>query len=558
MATQELLEPEQLYKTELKEKHHETVVKAFEDLTKKSGVDIEANKITCKKYYDGKANLEKLYKKGKGLSALKVLFIILCFILVGIFLLIFVYKPRRKELDKKIADQEALVDKLLKEAYEQMSALNSLFEASIPAKLMQKTTPLIEMDRIFDVKKYELLREKYGLWDNSDENSSTLDLQSGSILGNPFVIFKDLRKDMVMQRYEGHIVISYTVRSGNQSYTRTETLTAYVEKPKPVYSDETYLVFASEAADRLSFSRKPSNINSMDEKEIDKYVRKHEKDLSKMAEKATLKGKSFTPLGNSEFELFFGGLDRDDEVQYRLLFTPLAQTSILKLLKSKIGFGDDFSFIKQKGINVIQSQHSQGAALFANVEDFRGFDYEEMKKYFIGFNDSYFKCLFFDFAPLLSIPLYQQFKSHEYIYKNNVKSNLNPFVHETIANRFNLKRFIHPEAKTQAILKTSLNTKVNDVDVVNVTANAFKAVTRVENVMKMGGDMKMHAVPVTWIEYIPVSKTTPMTVADLGVDDQIKFNSLGQTGVIYANGIVSGDDEINVDINKLKSLMKKD
>lgn len=558
MAAQELLEPEQLYKSELKEKHHETVVKAFEELTKKSGVDTEANGITCKKYYEGKALLEKLNKKKGGLSALKALFIILCFVLVGIFLLIFVYKPKRKELDKKIASQEEANSKLLSEAYAQMAALNSLFEASMPAKLMHKTTPLIEMDRIFDIKKYELLREKYGLWDNSDQDSSTLDLQSGSILGNPFVIFKDIRKDMVMQRYEGHTVISYTVRTGNQSYTRTETLTAYVEKPKPVYSKETYLVFASEAADRLSFSREPSKINELNEKEIDKYVRKHEKDLSKMAEKATLKGKSFTPLGNSEFELFFGGLDRDEEVQYRLLFTPLAQTSMLKLMKSKVGFGDDFKFTKIKGINVIESRHSQGTALFVDVKAFQGFDYEVMKKFFIEYNDNYFKCLFFDFAPLLSIPLYQQFKSHEYIYKNNVESNLNPFVHETIANRFNLKRFLHPDATTETILKTKFNVKANEVDVVNVTSHAFRTVKRVENVMKMGGDMRMHSVPVTWIEYIPVSKTTPITVTDLGIDDQIKFNSLGQSGVIYANGVVSGEDNVNVDINKLKSLMKKD
>lgn len=558
MAALELLEPEQLYTTQLKDKHHDTVVNFFDELTKKAGLSVEENKITCTKYYNSEKELERLNKKDRGLHALKVLFIILCFVIAGIFLLIFVYKPKHKALMEQIKSQQEKTEALLREAWGQMSALNNLFEASMPAKLMQKTTPLIEMDRIFDVKKYELLREKYGLWDNEDEDCSTLNLQSGSILGNPFVVFKDLKKDMIMQRYEGTLVITYTVRSGNQTYTRTQTLRAHVDKPKPVYSNETYLIYGNEAGNNLSFSRNPSNINSMDDKQIEKYVRHHEKDLTKMAEKATKKGGTYTPLGNSEFELFFGGLDRDNEIEYRLLFTPLAQKSMLELLKSKVGFGDDFTFIKSKGINLIQSAHSQGTALFANTDDFKGFDYEIVREYFITYNDAYFKCLFFDFAPLLSIPLYQQHKSHEYIYKNNVGSNFNCFVHETIANRFNPKRFAHPDSDTTNILKTSINTMTGETDVVNVTALGFKAVKRVTTVMTPGGDGRMHGVPVTWYDYVPVSNTSSITISDLGVDDEIKFKGLGKEGVIYANGLVSGDDGINVDINNLKSLMKKD
>lgn len=558
MTNIDLLEPELLYKTELKEKHHNTVVDEIENLAKKGGLNQEENKLTCKKYYDTQAKLLKLRKKERSLTALKVLFIFLCFVIIGIFLLIFVYKPKHKELLKQIEETETRAKELLNEAYSQMAGLNNLFEASIPAKLMQKTTPLIQMDRIFDVKKYELLSEKYGLWDNSEEDSSTLDIQSGSILGNPFVVFKDLKKSTIMQRYEGSIVISYTVRSGNQTYTRTQTLTAYVDKPKPVYSNETYLVYGNEAADHLSFSRTASEINKMDEKQIEKYVRHHEKDLQKLAEKAMKKGGTYTPLGNSEFELFFGGLDRDNEVEYRLLFTPLAQKSMLQLLKSKVGYGDDFSFVKEKGLNVIQSEHSQGTALFANVEEWQGFDYEIVKENFINYNDNYFKCLFFDFAPLLSIPLYQQHKAHEYIYRNNEGSNFNCFVHEIIANKFSQKRFEHPDCETKCILKTSLAQKVGETDVVNVTAHGFRTVKHVETVMKMGGDGRMHGVPVTWIEYIPVERTSPISMSDLGMDDEIKFRGLGKNGVIYAKGIVSGDDGINVDIDNLKSLMKKD
>ena len=559
MPNMDLLEPERLYVTELKQKHHDNVVKYFNELVKKSAIDKSANKLTCDRFYKESANLEKLYKSSRKLNGLKVLFIFLCLLIVGIFLLIFVYKPRRKELDAKIKAQEELVQKLKNEAYAQMAALNGLFESSIPSKIMETTTPLIDMDRIFDVKKYEVLHEKYGLWDNADEKSSTLDLQSGTILGNPFVVFKDKVQSSIMQRYEGTLVITYWRGSGKDRVMVHETLRAYVNKPKPVYSTETYLVYGNEAANHLRFSRMPSCINSLDEKGIEKYVRKHEKDLTKLAEKAQKNGGNYTPLGNSEFELFFGGLDRDNEVEYRLLFTPLAQKSMLQVLKSKVGYGDDFKFIKDKGLNVITSRHSQGTTLFVDVETFKGFDYEKIEEYFIEYNDNYFKALFFDFAPLLSIPLYQQLKAHEYIYKDNVGSNFTCFEHEVLANKYNINQFLPKDAKTDVILKTVIGKKNSNTDTVKVTSHSFNTFNRTEMVPVFGGDGRSHLVPVHWVEYVPVTGEGEFSVGDLGTDDEIKFKSLGHNDVVYAKGLISNNGSaLNVDINSLKSIMSKD
>ena len=559
MPNMDLLEPERLYVTELKQKHHDNVVNYFNELVKKSGVDTSANKITCDRFYKESANLEKLYKSLRKLNGLKVLFIFLCLLIVGIFLLIFVYKPRRKELDTKIKAQEELVQKLKSEAYAQMATLNGLFESSIPSKIMETTTPLIDMDRIFDVKKYEVLHEKYGLWDNADEKSSTLDLQSGTILGNPFVVFKDKVQSSVMQRYEGTLMISYWRGTGKDRILVHETLRAYVNKPKPVYSTETYLVYGNEAANHLRFSRMPSCINSLDEKGIEKYVHKHEKDLTKLSEKAQKKGGNYTPLGNSEFELFFGGLDRDNEVEYRLLFTPLAQKSMLQVLKSKVGYGDDFKFIKDRGLNVITSVHSQGTTLFVDVETFKGFDYEKIEQYFIEYNDNYFKALFFDFAPLLSIPLYQQIKAHEYIYRDNVGSNFTCFEHEVLANKYNINQFLPKNAKTDVILKTVIGKKNSNTDTVKVTSHSFDAINRTEMVPVFGGDGRSHLVPVHWVEYVPVTGEGEFSVGDLGTDDEIKFKSLGHNDVVYAKGLISNNGSaLNVDINSLKSIMSKD
>lgn len=43
MNQTDLLEPSKLYRLELKDKHHERVEKFFDELVKKSGIDVSAN-----------------------------------------------------------------------------------------------------------------------------------------------------------------------------------------------------------------------------------------------------------------------------------------------------------------------------------------------------------------------------------------------------------------------------------------------------------------------------------------------------------------------------------
>ena len=46
----------------------------------------------------------------------------------------------------------------------------------------------------------------------------------------------------------------------------------------------------------------------------------------------------------------------------------------------------------------------------------------------------------------------------------------------------------------------------------NIEAYSFKAIERLDFVSKLGGDGRVHAVPVKWYEYIPVVKSTPMQI----------------------------------------------
>ena len=561
MNQTDLLEPSKLYRLQLKDQHHERVEKFFDELVKKSGIDVSQNQSTCKKILEKQSEREKLQKKLNKLGWLAFLFGILCLVIVGIFLLIFVYKPKRKNIREMMDKLDADIKKLINEAWAQMAPLNALFNEDMPAKLFQQSVPLIQMDRNFDRTKYEMLVNKYGLWGSSLENRSVLNLQTGSILGNPFVFFKDKVMTMMPHTYTGTRVVSYQRRiytkDGSYTVTETQTLRATVTKPKPEYSQETYLVYGNEAAPHLTFSRGPSEMRNMNEKQREKYVARHEDDLRKMAEKQMSKGGTYTPLGNPTFELAFGGLDRNNEVEYRLLFTPLAQKAMIDLLFSDEGFGDDFYMKKDKCLNIVESGHMSGRSIFMNIDDFKGFSYDLVRVHFIEFNDYYFKAVFFDFAPLLSIPLYQQYKSKEYIYKNTVKSQITPFEHEMLVNLLNPRNFADKSSITDIIYRTKYLGERNQADQVHVTAESFRGENRTDYVPVMAGNGRFYDVPVHWIEYIGVTGEGDVETANVG-GNEIAFRALGNKNTIYRRGLIALQSGLNVDIKSLKSQMAKE
>lgn len=401
----DLLEPELLYSRVLKEKHSKNVSEYFENLVKNSGIDIKQNKKTCDSYYESKYRLDSLYHSETNLKVMEILFGILCILIVGIFLLIFVWEPRKEQLSVEIKREKSLHDSLLEKARSETECLNKLFDSSISRKLLEITLPLLKFDRILEEKKFEILEEKFGFSRNENEDESILDIQAGSILGNPFLFFKTKRMTMVEHRYEGELDISYWVEDDEDGggHTEYETLTASIYKPMPTYSIETHLVYFNEAANQLKFSRCPTRFGTLSEKERYKFLVANDEKLQKMAARSISKGKTFTPLCNTEFEAYFGAFDRDNEVQFRLLFTPLAQKSMLQLFKSKDGYGDDFTFIKNKCMNTIISEHAQDVNIFLDSNSFKDFDYRSIRDKFINSNNECFKSIFFDFAPLFAI-----------------------------------------------------------------------------------------------------------------------------------------------------------
>ena len=423
------------------------------------------------------------------------------------------YDKKQKEADAKLNEAKSIIAPLI-----------ALFDGDMTRKVIMEAVPIVTIDKNFSMKRFDYLRQKYGFKDNDDETESTINLLSGEIAGNPFVFERRLKMRMGTKTYSGSKIITYTVtvtdsKGNRRTRTVTQTLTAHVTKPMPFYEAKTRLVYGNDAAPDLSFSRKPNHVEKMSEKELERFVKKNAGKAKKKAEKDALSSGGFTAMGDDKFEAVFGAFDRDNEVQFRLLFTVLSRKNMIELLRDNKNYGDDFYFNKRKCLNYIRSEHSEDWDMNTSPVHYISYDVDEAKKKFIEFNKNFFRSMFFDLAPVLSIPLYQQQEPKEYIYGEDFYRNLTSYEAEALANSIGAGAFSHSETNSGVILKTKLMNKLGRSDRVKVKALSFKTEQRCEIVPVLGGDGRMHDVPVCWDEYIPVVKYSTMDMKELGYSD---------------------------------------
>ena len=151
----------------------------------------------------------------------------------------------------------------------------------------------------------------------------------------------------------------------------------------------------------------------------------------------------------------FNTSNRNNNQQFALLFTPLAQESMLKLLEDReAGYGDDFDFDKNKMINTITPNHMQELNLDMNPDQYRHFDYDKAKADFYTINARYFRAIYFSLAPLLCVPIYQQIRPLSDIYGRDMQRHSSFWEHEALANFWGQDHFKHPSCVTDCILNT--------------------------------------------------------------------------------------------------------
>lgn len=548
------LRPLEFYNNFLKKDFSDRVEKEFQDLLDQSGVDPGANQVEVKKYHELEkkakaANRAKARAQGLNIfllvliiisaifSAIEIyryydlrvkdLILYICIGLAVMVLVIVLKQTKMKEFlakkEKKLKEAEDAAQAQSQVCWDQMAPLNALFEEATTSKLISQTMPILNLDPYFKPDRLGQLVDLYNFRDLDEVGSaSTLQLLSGEIHGNPFVFFRKLIREIRPCRYEGTKVIHWTEQaydsSGNsRTIHHTQVLHAYVDKPKPYYSKEVSMAYGNDAAPRLNFSREPGHVEELSERELKKKLKKDGKALKKKAEKAVTKGGSFTTMANVKFESLFNALDRDNETEFRLLFTPLAQENMLNLLL-KSPYGDDFRFKKRKKMNLVEPEHTADWDMDTRDYKFVNYDLEEAKKNFYQVNTEYFKHFYFTMAPILAIPLYQNHKAQSYIYGENDR-NYTPYANEVLVNQMEKADFAHPESSTSPILHSNFIGAKGKTDFYQVQAYSYKGEDRVDYVTVFGRDGYFHEVPVPWVEYIPLEQDSYVGTRDIGMGE---------------------------------------
>lgn len=566
-----LLEPIKGYKSYYKEKIKQNATELYDSLLKQSEIDLEQNRVTSQKYREAQELAATTQKRLKKYKVLRVLLIIcavigglLCIgaflepillapgipmLAAGILLAWRLLTPKIKKATEKLDTQAAEATRLLSEAKEQVAPLCALFRRRNVWDVVEKTLPELN---IFDSYSFPAecdFVENYDFTSPIDREMTVTDVMSGALFSNPFVFNRYVRHRLGEKLYTGSLVIHWTEtyrdsKGHMRTRTRTQTLTATLSKPCPYYDEETILSYGSQAAPKLRFSRSAAHHEKLSDKDISKLIKKGERGLSERAEKSISEGGAFQPLTNTEFEVLFGALDRDNEIEFRVMYTPLAQNNVVDLVRNNEGYGDDFNMLKTGKVNIISSEHMQRWLMDTSPAHYLSYDADIIKENFIGFVSEYFRSVYFDIAPLLCVPAYQREDVRSFCDADTdrKKCSFSTDEYETLANMLGQQHFAHPNTTTRAVLKADQLFSDGGVNIVRVTAYSYRGEDRVDFVPVLGGDGRTHAVPVPWVEYIPLENCANMAVKHLGIDEQ-ELSASGMLDLLgvsaYKHGLVA-------------------
>jgi len=401
-------------------------------------------------------------------------------------------------------------------ACQSMARLNEMYDWGFVRGMLKRHMPQVQFDPYVSHGRLNDLKESFG-WDHSfNSDLSVLNAMSGELNGNPFVIGQFRRHWMGQETYHGSLGISWVEyveeeqpdgRRERKAVTRHETLTASVTASVPCYGDHAAVVFGHAAAPDLKFRREPSPHSSSGNGLFSRWRRAAAmRSVQRMGRKGRLQ-----PMSNLEFDALFAAFDRNNEQQFRLLFTPLAQQEMLQILRDReSGFGDDFTFTKIGSINIVEAMHLLSAEFSSDPALFQSDDLARARQNFIDYHAAAFRSVFFALAPILAIPIYHESRRCRSPFSNATGRMLGFWEHEAIAHHIGEERLRSAACATKCMMRASVVRLDSGGETVRVTAHGYRAVPRVELVSVGGGDGRVHEVPVHWTEYVPDAKTTIM------------------------------------------------
>ncbi len=548
-------DPYDYYKGILKEEVNSKAEELIDNLTTKANIDIELNKKLSKEtkklkgeldFYTNKKNkfktLDSFFKiliilgvilgvygglkiTSGGTSSIVCLCVGIVLVILGIVLVFKVSRNNLKHFEEKVKESEDKYANSRKKAWDTLEGLRQSLNYKQFIDLVNSLDTGIKLDYEVDLKKVLTMTQEFDLNLNFGKDDSILDIYSGEVAKNPFlrILLKSMK--MYEKTYTGTRLVTWTEtvrdsKGNTRIVTRSQTLVATYKAPCPRYSTYSLLIYGNEAAPNLKFSRYPSGLSTNhDEKDIKNLVSRRSKDIENKAKKSVGKGKGFTALANEKFDSLFYAIDRNNETEFRLLFTPLAQQNMTELITATDTFGDDFQFFKEKKLNYIASMHSQNDISFDYERYGAYYDYEELKENYVIKMIREFNSLYFDLAPILAIPIYQMNSIPLY---DGDMGNIQIVSEEAEAfvNNMDYSLFKHELTKTDQILKVNRLESYDNSDIFEVVSHSFDEIPRVTLIPTLCSNGRIYDVAVHWFEYIPLTESSNIVISKIKEDNK--------------------------------------
>lgn len=606
-----LLDPIFYYKSFLKEEILKNSTEYFNSLLEKSGIDTAENDKTVSLINKKNEELSSLNSKIKSqkslsiflfiLSVIAIIYlflskdrvsylfsnfskyihypqyslILLSFLSILLFLPLAIYLITKIKNNNKIkANLEQEINNLKDKAYSEVLDLITLLNTEDFIKVINSSWSDVKLyshisssftDKIEKIGKEreDSLDLYYSLYDVNNMITSSY---SGVIDSNQFIYTSYINHFLGTKTYDGYKAFPYTVTvtdsNGNlRSETRYETLHATVTKPCPYYTTHSVALYLCPNCERLSFTRHPNNIDVQSDSQLKRKVKKNEKLLIKKEKKALKLGENFTSLSDVEFETIFNSNDRDDDVTFRVMYTPLVMKNFKSLVKDNEGIGDKFSIIKEKSIMLSDIIDDDNLLRIRPLtENLYSYSHTAIKENFLTSLTTLFKNLYFSLSPMFMIPPFSSFTSSNSF--DNLKEDYSSL--DISAISFVNSELFRPEGtKTTVIINSSIVSNISDGQVFLISSFAYDIIQRVESVYAVGFNTSGY-VPVYWDEYILNTREERVFVKELTLPPfyvkkyiSDNFSDVSES-FIYANGFilfVLKSDEVNSEIDYYKNIV---
>lgn len=507
---------------------------------KAAKIDVRENAVLAKRIRQKERALERA-KTGRGWR----IFLLVLFLLVGavatallyirnfpagktpflvaywilcLGLIAFKLIPDLCRLGRLIPELTAKRDALVSEALDKLLPFYRQFSWNTLTGLIERTLPELRFDDYLTRERMQHLREIFNFdFAGLMADRSMLFTHSGTLFGHPFLLYNTRVFVWGEETYTGTKRITWTTRERGpdgklQTRFHSQTLFASVTKPCPRFFEEKHLLFAHSAAPNLSFTRKPADFSG----KTGFFARmKRRAQLRKLKRfESILDDESnYTLVANQDFEVLFNTMDRDHEVEFRVLFTPRAQQQMVALLNdTAVGYGDDVTYIKRGPVTLLSPEHLTRLPFSTEPTVLPFYDFKEVLHFYFSRYEEFFRSLYFTLAPLLAIPAYQVPPAGDPA--DIAPSGISPWEFEAIANWRGAEVYAHPDSCTDNLYTVKEITPEADGSVTaRLIATGFRGTECFDRVPVYGRDGRTHFVTVPWTHYTPVRRQSFITAS---------------------------------------------